>query len=75
MSQIESGWGVLVRIDKLLKEKGVDVPNNLTRIIVDIPVDGVCKIYYETLGDNKTIDVIMNAALDILDVKIKDKQP
>lgn len=57
------------------------IPENTKRIVIDIPCDGVVTVYYETLGDKKTMDVVLEELLkhrDKFQVKTitgKEKKP
>lgn len=42
-----------------LIDAGFDMPENTTRIVIDIPVDQPITIYYETLASKKTMDVVI----------------
>lgn len=45
-----------------LAEAGI-IPENTKRIVIDIPCDGVVTIYYETLADKNTMDVVLETLL------------
>ncbi len=56
--------------DKDIRKKFEDagIPwMDCTRIIIDIPVEGQCKIYTETILREKTIDVVCDIAVKIAD--------
>ena len=54
-------------IGSKLNEAGL-IPDNVRRIIIDIPCDGLIVIYYECLGDKKQIDLVLEEL-----IKNKDK--
>ena len=41
--------------DELVKS-GI-VPRNCTRVVIDIPVNDLVKVYYEVYGDERLLDV------------------
>ena len=45
-------------IGSKLSEAGL-IPDNVRRIIIDIPCDGCVVIYYECFGDKKQIDLVL----------------
>lgn len=52
------GW----EVGKKLTDAGI-VPEGTKRIVIDIPCDGCVTIYYETLADKKTMDVVLETLL------------
>lgn len=49
------------------------LPDKCTRIIIDIPCNGACKVYTETLLKKEAIDVVCDIAVTI-GVEPKKKQ-
>lgn len=41
------------------------LPDKCTRIIIDIPAKGICKVYTETLLKEEAIDVVCDIAVTI----------
>ena len=50
-----------------LAEAGL-IPDDTKRLIVDIPCDGVVKVYYDTFGNERLCEVVLEAL-----IKNKDK--
>lgn len=65
---------------KQLKDAGVSLPDDVTRIVIDVQVDQTTKVYYETNASCKMMDVVIENlmsnkdSIEVVDVKnIKDK--
>lgn len=60
-----AGCDVLNRI-----AKHVGVPKECSRMVIDIPCDGAVTIYYQCVGDDATLDVTLDAVLDVAGVDV-----
>jgi predicted transcriptional regulator len=65
---------------KQLKAAGVNLPDDVTRIVIDVQVNQITKVYYETNASCKMMDVVIENlmqnkdSIEVIDVKnIKDK--
>lgn len=46
-------------LSRLLQEKGI-VPPHCTRIVIDIGVDEMVKVYYTVYGDERLLEVMQD---------------
>ena len=62
-------------IQQQLIDAGI-VPENCTRVIIDIGLDAILKVYYETYGDKRILDLdLMLALKDVEIFKIEPALP
>ena len=54
-------------IQQQLIDAGI-VPDNCTRVIIDIGLDSILKVYYETYGDKRIFDLDLMSALKDVEV-------
>lgn len=70
--------GIEIFLNKEFREKMVAagiLPDECTRIIIDIPCDGLCKVYTETLLKEEAISVVCDIAVKVAaDEKEKEEQ-
>jgi hypothetical protein len=48
---------------KRLIEAGFDLPEQTSRIVVDIPCNGCVEVYYETYASRGVLDVVIEALI------------
>ena len=62
---------------KALEDAGI-LPDNCQRVIIDIAYDGIVKIYYEVLGDERLLNIDfakhIGAMISETEKKIVDEQ-
>ena len=62
-------------IQDQLVDAGI-VPKNCTRVIIDIGLDSILKVYYEAYGDQRILDLdLMSALKDVEVFKIEPALP
>ena len=44
---------------KQLKEAGINLPDDVSRIVIDVQVNQITKVYYETIASCKMMDVVI----------------
>ena len=45
---------------ELMRKHGVQLPDNLVRIVIDIRLDSPVTVYYETLADKPLLDAVFS---------------
>ena len=64
---------------KQLKDAGVNLPDDVSRIVIDVQVNQITKVYYETNASCKMMDVVIENlmrnkdSIEIVDIKDKVK--
>lgn len=55
----------------LLEAKGIKFPERVTRIVIDMKIDDICRIYYSCVSEDKEVDVFGQIIADEA-IKLKE---
>jgi len=56
MAAVASAFNVI----ELMRQHGIQLPDNLVRVVIDISLDNPVTVYYETLADKPLLDAVFS---------------
>jgi len=57
-----------------MNEAGIKTPDNVSRVVIDIPCDGTVKVYYECLVNQTDMDIINDILVAGKDIPLKEAE-